>query len=281
MAGLNGVGSDLGVRTRSALVMATATLVLTWFGGWAFAAYSAAISAVILWEWRGIVGWRSSLAIPGDCLLLAALVVLIAVEAGLTVALGVTAVFLALALIRGRGDGGQSAGPGWIAGGIVYAVAPGIALALLRGSGASGLWTILFLFAVVWSTDIGAYFIGRVLGGPKLMPAVSPKKTWSGALGGLAVAVIGGLVVAKLAGAGDLVSVVATALALSVISQAGDLGESWLKRRYGVKDSSHLIPGHGGVMDRVDGLGVAAVAALVIGLARSGGVVSAGGMLLW
>ncbi len=148
--------------------------------------------------------------------------------------------------------------------GLAYAALPAIALSLLRGSDLAGLMAILFLFAVVWATDIFAYFVGRAVGGAKLAPRISPGKTWSGALGGAAAAVLAGALFSPWLAAGAL-SLGLAALVLSAISQVGDLFESAVKRRAGVKDSSHLIPGHGGVMDRVDGLVAAAVALYLIG----------------
>ncbi len=127
----------------------------------------------------------------------------------------------------------------------------------------------------MWATDIFAYFVGRAVGGPKLAPHISPGKTWSGAIGGTAAAVIAAALVGLwLPQSSTLLGLLA--LALSVVSQAGDLFESWVKRRAGVKDSSHLIPGHGGVMDRVDGLVAAAVALYLIG-AAAGGIGHPGG----
>ena len=154
----------------------------------------------------------------------------------------------------------------WEAGGLAYAALSGFSLAYLRGGDHAGLVAILFLFAVVWATDILAYFVGRALGGPKLAPSISPGKTWSGAIGGA----VGGL----LAGAGDRgIDRLGRAggprrsrLLLAIVSQVGDLFESFVKRRNGVKDSSHIIPGHGGVMDRVDGLVAAAFTLYVIGV---------------
>jgi phosphatidate cytidylyltransferase len=152
---------------------------------------------------------------------------------------------------------------------------------LLRRDATLGFAAIVFLFAVVWLTDITAYFCGRALGGPKLMPQVSPNKTWSGAIGGVAGALIGGTSVAWYAGIGNLAAVAAVALALSVASQAGDLFESALKRRFDAKDASGLIPGHGGVMDRVDGFVFAVTVAVLIGLARGGIDAPAHGLLVW
>ena len=139
-----------------------------------------------------------------------------------------------------------------------------------------------WMFAVVWSTDIAAYFAGRKIGGPKLMPRVSPNKTWSGALGGLLGAVVAGTLVpvlADLAGmplpsAASLPVVAGVSALASVLSQAGDLVDSGLKRRYGVKDSGKIIPGHGGVMDRLDGFFAVAVLAAVYLALRGGGLIA-------
>src|SRR5262249_46317865 len=133
---------------------------------------------------------------------------------------------------------------------------------------------IIFLFAVVWGTDIIAYFVGRAVGGPKLAPQISPKKTWSGALGGVAAAIAAAVAVVLAGGLPNMAVVALLAVGLSIIAQAGDLFESVLKRRFGAKDSSQLIPGHGGLMDRLDGFLTAVVAATLIGLAH-GGVASA------
>ena len=154
--------------------------------------------------------------------------------------------------------------------GLLYAALPSAALVLLR-AGEGGLVAILFLAAVVWSGDVAAYFGGRRIGGPRLWPKVSPKKTISGAVCGLAASVAAGLLVAGLAGAGPLLLAALIAAALGAAGQAGDLLESGLKRRFAVKDSGALIPGHGGVLDRLDALFAAAVAAAFLALAGIGG----------
>jgi phosphatidate cytidylyltransferase len=145
-----------------------------------------------------------------------------------------------------------------------------LSLAWLRDADHAGLVAILFLFAVVWATDIAAFFVGRSLGGPKLAPAISPGKTQSGALGGAAGGVLAGVALAAFADLDNLPLMALLAFLLSVVSQIGDLFESWVKRRHGVKDSGNLIPGHGGVMDRVDGLVAAAFALYVVGALLSG-----------
>lgn len=173
------------------------------------------------------------------------------------------------------------AGPIWIASGTIYAAAMFAAPVILRSDPAFGLLAIVLLFAIVWSTDIFGYFAGRAIGGPKLMPAVSPKKTWSGAVAGTLGAMIVAVLVAKLFGSFSTVAIAAVALLLSVCAQAGDLFESWIKRKFGVKDSSQLIPGHGGVMDRLDGFWAAAVVGCIIGLLRGGFDAPARGLLVW
>ncbi len=151
----------------------------------------------------------------------------------------------------------------------------------MRGDPEWGLTALLFLFATVWTTDIFAYFCGRGLGGPLLWPSVSPKKTWSGAIGGLIGGVAAGVAVAYANGLGKLGIVSVMALLLSVLAQTGDLFKSAVKRRFGAKDASHLIPGHGGLMDRIDGFLVAAFAALLIGMLRQGTAAPARGLLVW
>jgi len=169
----------------------------------------------------------------------------------------------------------------WIVGGIFYA---GIMLAapvILRGDIEFGLLAILLLFAIVWTTDILGYFAGRTFGGPKLWPAISPKKTWSGAIAGTLGATIVAVVVARWFGNFNVGAIAAVALLLSVVAQLGDLLESWIKRKFGAKDASHLIPGHGGVMDRLDGFWAAALAACLLGVLRGGFDGAARGLLVW
>lgn len=169
----------------------------------------------------------------------------------------------------------------WHAAGVLYAGVLLFALIILRQDATLGFVAIVFLFAVVWATDIAAYFAGRAFGGPKLWPAVSPKKTWSGAIGGTLGGVAAGLLVAKIAGLAITPMLVIVALGLSVASQGGDLLESAIKRRFDAKDASQLIPGHGGLMDRLDGFLTAAAAAVMVGLLRGGLEGPARGLLVW
>jgi phosphatidate cytidylyltransferase len=171
--------------------------------------------------------------------------------------------------------------PLWLVAGIVYAGLLLIAPVLLRADPSYGVTAILFLFAIVWTTDIAGYFAGRAFGGPKLAPSISPKKTWSGAIAGLAGAMIVVAIAARFIPQTHIAALLVVAIVLSVVSQAGDLAESAMKRHFGVKDSSQIIPGHGGVMDRLDGFWAAVVCAALIGVVRSGFAVPAKGLLIW
>jgi phosphatidate cytidylyltransferase len=158
--------------------------------------------------------------------------------------------------------------------GFPYLGLAAVALPWLRASPDAGLPNTLFVLAIVWASDIGAYLIGRLAGGPKLAPSLSPGKTWSGAAGGLAGAVLAAIGVATCFSPGFSSSHVAgVAIGLGTISQAGDLLESALKRRFGVKDSGRIIPGHGGLLDRLDALLAVAPAAALLALSVGRGVV--------
>jgi phosphatidate cytidylyltransferase len=169
----------------------------------------------------------------------------------------------------------------WLAGGALYAGVLAAAPILLRRDPEYGFVAVVMLFAVVWTTDIAAYFAGRLIGGPKLWPRASPKKTWSGALVGTVAAILAALAVARAAAIGNLAAIAVLSFLLSVASQLGDLFESAIKRRFGAKDASKLIPGHGGLMDRLDGFVAAAAVAAVIGLARGGLHAPSRGLLIW
>ncbi|RUM99384.1 phosphatidate cytidylyltransferase [Pseudaminobacter arsenicus] len=259
--------SNLQLRVISALVLAVVVLGLTWLGGLPFRILSAAIAAAVFFEWCAMA--RTAANASFQWLIAAFLaVVLVALVAGYS-APAVLAVFgLALivsvvsGLVRGQGA--------WTSAGLAYAGLSALSVAFLRDSDSSGLVAILFLFAVVWATDILAYFVGKAVGGPKLAPSISPGKTWSGAIGGTVGGMVAGLAVAAASGSTGLPLMVGVALFLSIVSQIGDLFESWVKRRHGVKDSGNLIPGHGGVMDRVDGLVAAALALYVICMTLGG-----------
>lgn len=170
---------------------------------------------------------------------------------------------------------------GWKFPGLLYAALAFVPPVVLRADAEYGLAAVLWLFAVVWGSDIMAYACGRTLGGPKLWPRISPKKTWSGFIGGTLSAMGAGTAVAAAFGAPDLVAVALVSLCAAVVSQGGDLLESSVKRRFGVKDSGALIPGHGGLMDRLDGFVLAGAFALLLGLWRGGMEAAGRGVLMW
>jgi len=259
--------SNLQLRIISSVVLIVAVLAVTWFGGVAFRILSAAIAGAMFYEWSAMSRKASS---SRNELVAAALLAVVLLAMILGYAAASVLILLGLSVLAVL-LGSQLSGQGlWTPAGLAYAGLSGLALAWLRDSDHTGLVAILFLFAVVWATDIFAYFVGRSLGGPKLAPSISPGKTQSGALGGAIGGVLAGMALAIWAGLGNLPLLALVAFFLSVVSQVGDLFESWVKRRNGVKDSGNLIPGHGGVMDRVDGLVVAAFALYVVGALLSG-----------
>lgn len=259
--------SNLQLRVISAIVLAVVVLGLTWLGAAPFRVLAAAIGGLVFYEWTTVSGLKRDRPLFFAAWILVALV-LVALVAGLSgypmLILAVVPVLFVLAIGQIRDMGALAAT------GMAYALFPAVALAFLRGDDLSGLFSILYLFAVVWGTDIFAYFVGRAIGGPKLAPSISPGKTRSGAIGGAVAALLAGLAVAWFAGHPSPLLMGLLALPLSAVSQAGDLFESGFKRRFGAKDSSQLIPGHGGVMDRVDGLVAAAVALYLAGWLLAG-----------
>lgn len=263
-----GQASNLRQRVLSGIVLVAVALALTWAGGVWYRLLAAAIAGAVLYEWLAMTARSEKpsnrwLAVG----LLAVLLVLLVTGASIS--------FLSMALVGAIVVTGAHAtrfeAGFWPTLGLAYAGLLGISLSALRGADAAGLSATLFLFAVVWATDILAYFVGRAFGGPKLAPAISPGKTWSGAVGGTLAAMLAGLGVAILMGASPGWAALAVlTLLLSAVSQAGDLFESFVKRRFGAKDSSRLIPGHGGVMDRVDGLAAAAFVLFAVGAVLAG-----------
>ncbi|WP_424813752.1 phosphatidate cytidylyltransferase [Roseococcus sp. YIM B11640] len=265
---------DLRKRALTAALLGPLSLICVWVGGVWWAGLLGLSLLAMAWEWARLCG--STIArLPGMLMLTIALASLVCALAGwpaegLALALG-GAVLIALA---GRSYGSDRWA--WLAFGAAYLGAAGVALIFLRGDPDVGRANIIFLLAIVWSSDISAYVIGRAFGGPKLAPAISPNKTWSGAMGGLVGASLVGLVATMLTGSwGSFGWAILVAAILGVATQAGDIFESWMKRRFGVKDSSGLIPGHGGVLDRLDGLLAAAPMAALVGAANGAT------MLLW
>lgn len=254
---------ELKRRIWSGLVMAAVVLAATWVGGMPFRVLSAAIALLVYFEWSTITklterNYGANLVGWVGIILLSANIGFGDPDMSMPLLSGLVITVALMVVIGG--------GTWWLPGGVLYSGLSGISLAAIRDVGAGGLAAILFVFAVVWSTDILAYFVGRALKGPKLAPRISPGKTWSGAIGGTVSAIIAGSLVSFWAFGRLSVWVVFLAFVLSAASQIGDLFESFIKRRFGVKDSSQLIPGHGGVMDRVDGLVFACFAVFLLAL---------------
>ncbi|TXJ29163.1 MAG: phosphatidate cytidylyltransferase [Afipia sp.] len=262
------------MRVVAALVLAPLTIVIAWLGGWIWACVVIAAAALLYFEWLMIVGVSGNrfaaaagivaLALAGVCLMLR--------RADVAVAVIVAGILFAAAMTNGK--------RGWVASGLVYAAAALVATILVRRDADLGFVALMFVLLVVWVTDIGGYFAGRGIGGPKLWPRVSPKKTWAGAIGGLVLALVIALGFA-LFGFGRTVPLLLLGAVLSVVSQLGDLFESAVKRRFDVKDSSHIIPGHGGLMDRLDGFVAAIVFAALVGFMRGGLDGIGRGFMVW
>uniref|UniRef100_Q07NI8 Phosphatidate cytidylyltransferase n=1 Tax=Rhodopseudomonas palustris (strain BisA53) TaxID=316055 RepID=Q07NI8_RHOP5 len=254
---------NLLMRAATALVLAPLTIAILYLGGATWAVLVTAVSIGLYVEWLTIVGagrdvrllgaGGAALAITGLCLAFDRL------DGAIPFALLGLAVVLFL-------DGEQRR---WTASGYGYAAAALLASVLVRSDQEWGFVALMLVLLVVWVTDIGGYFAGRGIGGPKLWPRVSPKKTWAGAAGGFVASLCVASGFAAL-GYGNWLPLLGLAALLSVVSQLGDLFESAVKRRFGVKDSSQIIPGHGGLLDRLDGYVAAIVVAAVFGLLRDG-----------
>ena len=275
--------SELRTRAVSAAVLATAVVLLAYYGGLPFRVLCVIAGLVVLQEWTAMTGclrpFGGAQAFSIGAFVSAAVAVLFAAyTTALVIAFAGFTIAYVISFFRLR----EKPRPvdarhwSWLSLGILYAALFMIAFAALRGDTPYGLGASAFLLAVVWATDIFAYFVGKTLGGPKLARAISPNKTWSGFLGGITFAVLAAVLVIYAEMAQGLVLsfhwwIVPVAIVLSVVSQCGDLFESWVKRRSGAKDSGRIIPGHGGMMDRIDGLGAAAVAALAMLVLATGG----------
>ena len=264
--------SQLGARVVVGVLLIVVALAALWAGGFGFGALVAVAVLLMFAEWSQMFRLPRGLRLAGLVVLAGSVMLTIIGQPLMAIA----------ALATGAGILGLGARPyvqaraSWVAIGLLYAGMPAIALIWLRGT-QYGLALTLLTLVTVWATDIFAYFSGRAIGGPKLAPAISPNKTWAGLIGGMAGSALTiWLLYMFLDGRIDVPPVpvlwlVALAPVLAVVAQAGDFYESWLKRRVGVKDSGNLLPGHGGILDRLDGLVpvavVAAIGTAALGLA--------------
>lgn len=280
--------ADLGLRAASAIVMVALALGTLWAGGIWFTIFWTLAGLAIHWEWQQLAGGRNlparivigAIALAGA----AALASADAVDWALGVLLlGALSVGISAGWGAGRGEtvSGRASSA---AAGLFYAGAMVVSVCVLRHSLFLGATAILWLFALVWGTDVMAYFGGRLIGGPKLCRPISPGKTWSGFIVGVICGALAGVAVVAFSvtpGEASLWPVLLLGVLAGAVSQGGDLFESAIKRHYGVKDSGRLIPGHGGAMDRLDGFIFASVFAALVGSAHKGAVAAAHGLLIW
>jgi len=257
---------ELLVRILSTAVLAPVALAAVMVGGISLALLVSLVALLAFWEWTAIGRAEEPLSARIACAASLVLGLLGLAEFGAS-SISLTAVAAVLGVLAGL----KRRSFRWMGLGLVYVGVPCAAFLLLRQAEPFGIVSILFILAVVWGTDIAAYFGGRAFGGPKLWPAVSPKKTWSGALSGLLASAIAGALTLNMADAGSFAQGLVLALPLSIAAQGGDLFESAMKRKFGVKDSGRIIPGHGGVLDRVDGLFGASAMAWIIAVLGVGG----------
>ena len=266
--------SNLLLRIAASLVLAPVAIAIAYLGGWPWAVLVTAATIGLYVEWLAVIGARKQrLILPG---------ILILLGLGWVEAEHMTAARLAAIVVPGVLAVAVLAPERriWAVAGILYALAASIASTAVRLDPVWGFAALMLVLLVVWATDIGGYFAGRLIGGPKLWERVSPKKTWAGAIGGFAasLAVAIGFVALDF---GKTLPMLALAAVLSVASQFGDLFESAIKRRFGVKDSSHIIPGHGGLMDRLDGFVAAIVLAALFSFLRGGADGIGRGLMVW
>lgn len=258
------IGSDLRVRAASGLVLALIGVAAVHAGGVWFLGLVGVVGLLLVYEWNRIT-LGNGLGLVAFChaaLFLATLAA--AVSGRFDAALGVVAAGIPLSVLVAQMRGRGALWPGLL---LPYVAWPCLALLWLRYDAARGTEQVYWLLATIWATDTGAYAAGRTIGGPKLAPRISPKKTWAGLIGGVAAAALAGGLTAALVGLPHALGLAVVSMVVGAWSQVGDLCESAMKRHFGVKDSSNLIPGHGGFLDRLDGLLFAApVAALGIGL---------------
>jgi phosphatidate cytidylyltransferase len=254
------ISSELVLRFKSALILAALTVGLTYASPQTFAGLTLFFVALMSWEWGRVVRGRGadSIFLLQISAIVAAGVLTLNNYPATAVGVIIGATWLSFWIHR---RANYASDPWWTAAGVYYAGFPAIAMIAIRQDPNYGFQAILYLFLIVWSADTGAFFTGRLLGGPKLAPSISPNKTWSGLIGGAVAACLTGTIFALWLGKTSVPAMAGLSSLLALVSQGGDLGESFIKRVFGVKHSSGLIPGHGGVLDRLDGLVFAVIGA--------------------
>ncbi len=270
--------SELGLRVVTAAVLIPVVLWLTVLGGWWFQILVLFLAILLARELVDNV-----LAAPGR--LFGPLTAALFVGSGLLSIYGYVLTGLSLGIIGAvvfvAVIGLREARAAILTGGIVFGNSAVVSLIALRSDPEFGLIAVFWLFGVVWSADTLAYFSGRLIGGPKLAPTISPNKTWAGFIGGITGAALAGFIITRLVDVGSANAVIALSAVAAIVAQAGDLQESWAKRYLGIKDSGRLLPGHGGIWDRLDALIVVAIFATVIGLVRTNNQSIAYNLLNW
>jgi phosphatidate cytidylyltransferase len=269
--GSSGSWRTLGLRTLSALVLAPIAIAVVWFGSPWLPILTALAGAVMAWEWArlccgpdlGHSGW----ALIGAVCVAVFLAATVKASPGLLGAPVAAVIVYAFARVERPSEALR------LALGTIWIAFPCVLFLWIAQSGETGRIKLLWIFAVVWTTDIGAYAIGRLFGGPRLAPRWSPGKTWAGLIGGVGCAALAGWGTARASGISAVPLVLASA-GLAIVEQFGDLAESVAKRRFGVKDSSGLIPGHGGLLDRLDGLLAVVPAVALLTLIDGGNVLT-------
>ncbi|MDX2289509.1 MAG: phosphatidate cytidylyltransferase [Hyphomicrobiaceae bacterium] len=252
---------NLKTRVVSGAILIAVALGATLAGGALFAAFVAAIGLVMSWEWGKLVRSR-----PGDLSfalhgLAIAVAVTLAAAGWSAAAAGAVFAGAGALVVLNIGRGARLSG-----GGVLYVGLPAVACILLRSSEGHGLVAVLFVLASVWAADTAAFAGGRMVGGAKLWPSISPNKTWAGLISAVVASALVGLAAGPVLGVGVSVYLIGCAAGLGAVSQAGDLAESALKRLFKVKDASNLIPGHGGFLDRMDGIVAAVLVGVLLGL---------------
>lgn len=267
--------ADVGPRIISAIVLVAITITALYLGSYFFSGVVGAVYAGAYREWETMVS-RAPLTVPGMVLIgLVGLSGLVFPLLGIPGLLGAIAIACVLAAFMGREL------LAWRVVGLLLFGLLILSAVLMRGDGMAGVWAGVFLGTVVWMTDSAAFFTGRQIGGEKLAPGISPSKTWSGALGGLALGAGAGVVVWVLLTDSPWWIGLLISLSISILGQLGDLTESAVKRHFRIKDSGDIIPGHGGLMDRLDSLTFGIILVLIIGAAHGGLGAVAEGLLYW